>query len=226
MSGNRNTPRRLRFARELRSSRSVNFLVVFTATKRRGAWRPTHAHATHARAHVWPGCAYCAIPTRVLCVCVPQKGMVYWSLVGETILRPRALVIAKTIGPYQFISSRNERECVSSLFFSNFRRWGEQAERLFASSFSFLDRTIDEYGKIFFFFFFLVDGMCIIFMCISAIEWLFVSFQERKIRFGKVRILLFFSSILVDRWNMCAYYNCMIEIVTIIRIFRKIKFGE
>lgn len=37
MVGNRNTPRRLRFARELRSSQSVNFLVVFIATKRRGA---------------------------------------------------------------------------------------------------------------------------------------------------------------------------------------------
>lgn len=46
MVGNRNTPRRLRFARELRSSQSVNFLVVFIATKRRGAQRPTHAHAT------------------------------------------------------------------------------------------------------------------------------------------------------------------------------------
>lgn len=37
MVGNRNTPRRLRFAWELRSSQSVNFLVVFIATKRRGA---------------------------------------------------------------------------------------------------------------------------------------------------------------------------------------------
>lgn len=174
MVGNRNTPRRLRFARELRSSQSVNFLVVFIATKRRGAQRPTHAHAT-MHEHMCDPVARTAL-SQPVCTLRLRSAKGDGLLIGRggndsASPRPRDRENHRFPSIYSF----EGRECVvlSLTFFSPLRPRRLNDYLLPRSSIErFANRRIQGnlMGRNFFFFFTLLDKI-FVHVCIFAIEY-------------------------------------------------------
>lgn len=171
MVGNRNTPRRLRFAWELRSSQSVNFLVVFIATKRRGAQRPTHAHAT-MHEHMCDPVARTALsqPCTLRLRSAKGDGLLIGRGGNDSASpRPRDRENHRSLSIYFF---RGTRVC-RPLFDIFLVPSAEKAERLFASS--FFDRTICEStgigkfnGEKIFFFFYSFSRWNVEYLCVCV----------------------------------------------------------